>query len=244
MKRILAVVEYDGTAYQGWQKQINGQTIQNQIEKVLSKILNCPIAIYGSGRTDAGVHALGQTFHFDVEKKIEDLKLFKHSINCLLQKDIRIKSLKYVNHNFHARLNAKSKTYMYLFSLNELSAFNYPFICDVHGELNFELFKRCLNLFVGRHNFINYTSKEEDELGYVRTIHNISIKHTKNIYRIDFQGDGFMRYMIRFIVGTCLACGLGKTSFEDIKRSLIDFSMKFAPIKAPAKGLFLVKVKY
>lgn len=243
-KNVLAVVEYDGSNYQGWQSQVNGITIQDNIEKVLSKILNGPIKIYGSGRTDAGVHALGQTFNFLLNKEVEDLNLLKHSFNCLLPNDIKIKSLKYVPLNFNARFNAKEKIYQYRFCIDEANVFDFPYVSIVHKPFDLDKLKEALNLFIGKHCFINFTSKPDDQDNFIRNIFNITLKKNKNCYGITFVGDGFMRYMIRFIVGTCFAYAKGQIELEKIKYYLNDTNRHITTFKAESKGLFLIKVKY
>ena len=122
--KIKAIVEYLGTYYHGWQKQINERSVQEEIEKVLSQILNTPTSIYGSGRTDAGVHAKGQTFHFELNKDI-DLDRLLYSSNMLLPSDIHIKSFEVVDDDFHARFSAKKKHYKYLINTGDKNPFNF-----------------------------------------------------------------------------------------------------------------------
>lgn len=241
--RLLAVVEYDGTSYAGWQYQPDQISVQETIEKAISQIRNTPTKIFGSGRTDAGVHALGQTFHFDIEEA-RDLNKFKHSINCVLPKDIRILSLKVVPDDFHARLSAKEKTYEYRINLKEESAFNYKFEELIDPPLDLEEMKKCAAIFVGKHCFQNFTTKEEDEDNFVREIYEIVLGEHDNYLSIKFRGNGFMRYMIRLIVGSLIQVGRHKLSIKEVKEVLD--SPKRLPVsyKADAKGLFLVEVKY
>ena len=121
--RILGIVQYDGTNFIGWQIQPEGRSVQEEIEKVISRILDTPTKIHGSGRTDAGVHALAQTFHFDTNKEDIDLGKLRYSINCLLPLDIHVVSLSIVDENFHARYDVSSKTYLYSLSLGEYDVF-------------------------------------------------------------------------------------------------------------------------
>ena len=157
--RILGDVSYKGTAYQGWQKQIDAPTIQGTIEAVLSKILNEEINIQGSGRTDAGVHANHQYFHFDLNKEF-DLDRLRYSANCLLPKDIFINKFKVVSDDFHARFSAKGKTYTYLIRFDERNPFNYDFETNVPYEVDVNLLYQMLKLFEGKHDFKDFTSKD------------------------------------------------------------------------------------
>ncbi len=244
--RVLCCVSYKGTAYQGWQKQKDAPTIQEEIEKVFSKILDTEITIYGSGRTDSGVHAQRQYFHFDLNKDV-DLGKLRYSVNCLLPKDIFINEIKVVDDDFHARFSAKNKKYVYLIRLDERSPFNYELETIIPTEIDVNLLSTALKIFEGTHNFRDFTSKEEDEDGYIRSIYLVEtsyIEQTKQ-FIITFIGNGFMRYMVRDIVGTALAVASGK---EDIKYITYHLSKKdnreIVPYKAPSQGLYLADVKY
>ena len=244
--RYLAIVSYKGTNYCGWQKQTISKlpSIEETIEKVLSRILNKETKIYGSGRTDAGVHALGQTFHFDVEKEIDCSKLV-HSLNELLPEDIRICSLNKVEEDFHARFSAKSKTYVYKIRNAKLSS---PFKSDLEytlGQtLDVEKMVGASKLFIGEHNYQNFTSKEVDDSNFVRNINGIDIYQDKENIEISMTGNGFMRYMVRMIVGNLIQVGLGKLTKEDIKANLESKVRKPSSYKAPAYGLYLKSVLY
>ena len=244
--RYLAKVSYRGTAFCGWQKQTVSKlpSIEESIEKVLSRILSNNIKIYGSGRTDAGVHALGQTFHFDSPKEL-DVNRTAHSLNELLPEDIRILSLEKVSDDFHARFNAKSKTYLYKIRNCKVSD---PFSSDLEYTLGqkFDVTKmvEASKLFIGEHNFQNFTSKEQDDEKFTRNIGEIDIKTKGNNIEILITGNGFMRYMVRMIVGNLIQVGLGKLTSEDIKKALEDKERKPSSYKAPGYGLYLVEVKY
>lgn len=241
--RILGVVSYVGTSYHGWQKQVGDNSVQEEIEKVLSQILNTPISIYGSGRTDAGVHALGQTFHFDVFKEI-DINRLRYSLNMLLPSSIYIKSLKIVDDAFHARFSALGKHYRYSLYLNERVPFLdgralfYPY------EFDLDLFKKALDKFKGKHNYQDFTSKEEDNDGFIRTIKSIDVSTTDKLINIDIIGDGFMRYMIRDIIGTSLAIASKKEELNYIDDHLDQKNRNIVSYKSEASGLYLVEVYY
>ena len=243
--RILAIVSYKGTNYYGWQKQPNQITVQETIETVLSTYFNEMISIVGSGRTDAGVHAIGQRFHFDVSKESLDFEKTMYSLNRMLPNDIKIVDLERVDSDFHARYNAKTKTYIY--SLETVS--KDVFFNDMHYVYPYpfdeEVFSDALTHFIGVHNFKNFTSKEEDEDNFVREIKSIVVENADNLYHIKLKGTGFMRYMIRFIIGAALDVMNGKYSVEDIDNALKDDApRKIFSSKAPACGLFLYEVEY
>jgi len=242
--RYLAVVKYNGTHFQGWQKQISDITIQGEIERVLSQLLDAATSICGSGRTDAGVHALGQRFHFDVAKGIVDLEKFRYAANRLLMRDIHIVSLSAISDDFHARFSAKSKVYRYLINTGEADPFNEDFIFQLLRPLDVETMIKAGLLFYGRHDFRNFTSKEEDEADFVREITGIHILKDGGILAIEVVGDGFMRYMVRMMAGALIEVGLGHLNVEQLA-SLIDTKEReIVNYKAPSCGLYLVDVIY
>ena len=242
--RILGVCSYKGTNYYGWQKQVGFVSVQSTIEEVLSKVYDSPINITGSGRTDAGVHALRQYFHFDTEKE-KDLKQLAYSLNKMLPEDIKILSFERVADDFHARYNAVRKIYEYRIVLKNKDPFMDQLAFVYPMELDFDLFKDALNKFVGKHNYQDFTSKEEDEGGFIREIYEIKVSKEDNNISVIFEGNGFMRYQIRNMIGAAINVANKK---EDI--SFIDYHLKEDKIreivsyKAPASCLYLVDVLY
>lgn len=241
--RIKGIVSYKGNNYHGWQKQIGDNSIEEEIEKVLSKVLDEPINIYASGRTDAKVHAYGQVFHFDTNKE-PDLSKLTYSINMMLNDDIKIISLEKVDDNFHARYSAKAKIYEYKILLGSKDPFNYDthYLCPY--PIDIDLLKESLKKFIGVHDFRNLSSKEEDEDDFVREIYSIDIDHSNDEINIIFKGNGFMRYMIRYMVGVALAISYHKEDISYIDSLLDTKERKITSYKAPAEGLYLVKVEY
>lgn len=241
--KIFAIVEYLGTSYHGWQKQPNANSIQEEIEKVLSQILNTETPIYGAGRTDAGVHAKGQTFHFEINKEV-DLDKLLYSANMMLPNDIHIKFFKVTDDDFHARYSAKKKHYRYLINTGDKNPFIfgrtlfYPYPFDILK------FIECLDKFEGTHNYQDFTSKEEDEDGFIRTIESIDVKQEEDDISIDLVGDGFMRYMIRDIIGTALAIASGKEDISFIDKHLDSTNREIVSYKAGSEGLYLIDVIY
>lgn len=236
-------LSYDGTNYDGWQIQVNPGSIQEEVEKVLSTILNTPTKVYASGRTDKGVHAFRQAMHFD-SKEIKDIGKFVYSLNSLLPEDIHVARMKQVPDTFEARYSVKSKTYEYLINVGEYDVFRRNHIYQFLRPLDVEKMKDCLEVFIGEHIFQNFTSKDKDKSNFVRTIYKASIEVDKNIIKLSFTGNGFMRYMVRMLVGTLIEVGLGKLTKEEVISILNQKERKVVSFKAPSCGLYLVDVSY
>ena len=247
--RVFCVVAYKGTNYYGWEKQVGQVSVQGEIEKAIGKILNTEINIYGSGRTDAGVHASGQTFHFDINETKYEASELMYRINCVLPIDIKLVSLEYLKEDdFHSRYNAKSKEYQYRLSLSAKQPFRYD-VCWLlkTKEFDMDLFKEALNKFEGQHNFQNFTSKEEDKDNFIREIYSINVGfdgENDEIF-VNFVGNGFMRYQIRYMVGTAVAIATKKEKMSFIDDKLKDTKIRsIVSYKAQPQGLCLVKVNY
>ena len=242
--RVRGVCSYKGTNYYGWQKQVGFVSVQSTIEEVLSKVYDTQISITGSGRTDAGVHALKQYFHYDTNKE-KDLKQLCYSLNKMLPDDIKILSLEIVDDDFHSRYNAKKKIYEYRIVLKNKDPFQDELAFVYPMEFDFSLFKNALDKFVGKHNYQDFTSKEEDEGGFVREIYEINVIKNDNDIKVRFVGNGFMRYQIRNMIGAAISVANKKEQLdfidyhlkEDKKREIISY-------KSPANGLYLVDVVY
>jgi len=243
--RLFAVVSYRGTNYQGWQRQPNVITIQEEIEKTLSQYFNREIVISGAGRTDSGVHALGQTFHFDVDLEDIDLDRFLYSINCMLPADIKIEDIEQVDDDFHARFSAKEKVYSYQMVLRSKDPLFYDIMYTCPYKLDLKAMEEALTYFIGEHNFKNFTSKEEDKDNFVRNVYDITFENNGDYVNIIFRGNGFMRYMIRYMVGTALEVARGRMTLEEVKALLDENSERnIVSFKAPAEGLLLLEVRY
>ena len=245
MMKILGICSYKGTNYYGWQKQVGFISVQEKIEKVISQVYDTPITIYGSGRTDAGVHALKQYFHY-VSNKEKDLNQLAYALNKMLPEDIKILSLKEVNDDFHSRYSAKQKIYEYRILLTNKDPFNDDLMYVYPLSLDVALLEKALKKFEGTHNYQDFTSKEEDEDNFIRTIYSVNIFKEDNLLKIRFTGNGFMRYQIRDMIGTAIAVAAGKESLDFIDKHLLDNKVKREIIsyKSPACGLYLVDVIY
>ncbi len=243
MPRYLATVSYDGTNYYGFQKQNDQVTIQGILEEKISQILNQDTIIYGSGRTDAKVHAYGQTFHFNTSKLL-DLGKFRYSLNCILPKDIHIIDIQEVSDEVHARFSALAKVYTYVVNQGEDSPFLRNYTYHLGQKLDIDKMKKASRSITGSHCFRNFTSKEEDKDEFVRMIHFIDFEEKDDLLYITFAGNGFMRYMIRMLAGSLIAIGLGKENADFFKCRLITEEREVVSYKAPAHGLYLKKVYY
>ena len=242
--RVLGVCSYKGTNYYGWQKQVGFVSVQSTIEEVLSKVYDSPINITGSGRTDAGVHAFRQYFHYDCSKE-KDLKQLVYALNKMLPEDIKILSLEVVDDDFHSRYNAKKKIYEYRIVLKNKDPFQDQLAFVYPMEFDFDLFKAALNKFVGKHNYQDFTSKEEDEGGFVREIYKINVTKKDNDVTVRFIGNGFMRYQIRNMIGAAINVANKKEGLEFIDYHLKeDKKREIISYKSPANGLYLVDVLY
>lgn len=243
--RILGTTSYKGTNYAGWQRQPNVLSIQEVIETNLSKYFNREVTIYGAGRTDAGVHAYGQRFHFDIDVDVLDIDRLLYSLNKMLPDDIKIIDLEEVEDSFHARFSATGKCYAYSILLTAKEPFFYDTAYLFPKELDVELFTEALRKFEGIHNFKNFTSKEEDEKGFIRNIYSIDVQSNESVIYVILRGSGFMRYMIRYIIGYALDVATNKYTLESIDDLLDDNSERqVVSSKAPANGLALVNVEY
>ena len=242
--RILGVCSYKGTNYYGWQKQVGFVSVQSTIEEVLSKVYDSPINITGSGRTDAGVHALRQYFHYDANKE-KDLKQLCYAMNKMLPEDIKILSLEVVDDSFHSRYSAKKKIYEYRILLKNKDPFQDDLAYVYPMDFDIALFKEALNKFVGKHNYQDFTSKEEDEGGFVREIYKINVIKNDNDIKVKFVGNGFMRYQIRNMIGAAISVANKKESLDFIDNHLKHTTIReIVAYKAPASGLYLVDVLY
>ena len=246
MHRYQVLIEYVGTNFIGWQIQPKGVSIQKLIQIKISKLLKQKINLIGSGRTDAGVHAIGQSAHFDCKKKIENLDNFLKSLNYFLNNQlISIIKIKKRNLNFHARFSAKQRIYRYvIFNRVSKPSIEKDRVWHIRKKLNLKLMKRGAKKLLGVHDFSTFRSSNCSAKSPIKTITSIKVKVTKNRIEIIFKSKSFLQQQIRSMVG-CLKY-LGETKWDLKKFEKIFKSKKrilCAP-PAPAHGLFLEKVIY
>ena len=225
----------------------NNQTVQSEIEKALTKInSNNDVTIQASGRTDAGVHAFNQKAHFDIDTILDCDKL-KHSLNSLIPDDIYIKGIVNVADDFHARYNVKAKEYIYKINMGTYNPIEKDYIYQYNKRLDVSEMERALKYLEGTHDFKSFTKCDEEKDDYIRTIVQTNLERdSKNINKItiSFLGTGFLRYMVRNMVGMLIEIGEGKYKSEDIIKILEAKDRTQAGICAPACGLYLKDVFY
>jgi len=247
------VIAYDGTAYGGWQIQKNALSIQELIQKALSTILRAPVTVNASGRTDAGVHALGQVAHFTYPDSLDFFKLLR-SVNALLPPDIRILSLSLASPSFHARFSSTGKVYHYYLYLDRIAdPFSRLYSYHPPHLIDLSLLKQAAQHFIGTHDFTSFANNRRTPItgDNRRTLQRIEFlekgpwdRENKHMLCLSFEGSGFLYKMVRNIVGTLLAVCAGKIALEDIPRLLAARDRKIAGPAAPAHALFLIEVKY
>lgn len=251
MRTVKLLIAFDGTGYCGWQRQKNGLSIQEEIERALSIICNENIILHGAGRTDAGVHARGMTAHFKTNSKVDGTALQK-GLNSLLPGAIRILEAGDQSANFHARFSALAKTYHYTIFTGQvmppdwrLYIHHLPFTQDLSSM------EQCLEELLGTHDFSSFeTTGSRDKnntsgRGGVRTIYHARlIEPEEYIVQLQFTGDGFLRHMVRNMTGTLLEVGRGKRTVEEFIQILHHRDRNQAGATAPSCGLSLVKVHY
>ncbi len=240
--RYLVNISYDGTLFYGFQIQNDFRTVEQEIEEKLSKILNKETKIIGCSRTDKGVHANDFYFHFDTEKEIDNSKL-KKSLNDMLTDEIYIKSIEKVNNEFHARYNVKNKEYLYIINTGIYEPTKRNIELEYNKKINTELLKEASIYLLGTHDFKSFTSDNEKD-NYIRTINYINFETDEYLLKIYINADGFLKYMVRNIIGLFLEINEGKKKIEDIKYILESKNREELGIKALPVGLYLNKVNF
>lgn len=245
MPNFKITIEYDGTAYHGWQRQAEDRTIQGELENALMAMTGDSITVTGSGRTDAGVHALNQVANFRCATLLTS-EVFLKGLNSLLPDDIVITSCKVVPEKFHARYDVKSKVYHYKI-LNRLipAAICRQYAWHIRKKLDLIAMQEALCCIIGSHDFKSFEGSGSPRAATVRRIISADLSKADHDYMVlKIEGDGFLKFMVRNIVGTLVDVGLGKITPEDFKKILASKDRNLAGITAPAHGLFLMEVKY
>ena len=245
MRNIRLLIEYDGTNYHGWQIQPNGITVQEVLEKNLAIMTRQRVRLVGSGRTDAGVHALGQVANFQTSASIP-LKGFHRGLNSLLPPDIVIKSVEEAAADFNAQLLAKRKTYLYTILNREIpSAVHRNYSWHYPIPLNVESLQVSAQLLVGKKNFASFQAADADTGNPIREVFRADWFAGKAPFLcFAIEAEGFLKQMVRNIVGTLVDVGRGKISIEEFERILKAKDRRQAKMTAPPQGLFLMKVEY
>jgi len=244
MKRVLLTIEYDGSGFYGWQKQNGMRTVQGEVEKALAIVTGTECEVFASGRTDAGVHALGQTAHFDLNVPVPISKL-ADVLNSLLPDDISIKKAKYVEDDFHARFSIKRKCYEYrVYIGTRKQALKSRYQAWVKNPLDIDKMIKAGKMFLGKHNFQGYCASAATVSDYSRTIHDIRISKKGEMIIFEVEGSGFLYNMVRILVGTLIDIGRGKLTEKSAKEALDTQDRSKAGVTMPPNGLYLKWTKY
>ena len=245
MRNFRIVLQYEGTKYQGWQKQEStDNTIQGKLEKILSKMTGAPVEVHGAGRTDAGVHAKGQVAHFKLETELSETEIMSY-INQYLPEDIGVISIKEAGERFHARLNATGKIYQYRIWNSDIpSVFDRRYMHIEKRQLDIDKMRKAAQILEGTHDFKAFTSTKKGKKSTVRTIWHIEIEKLGTEVCITYKGDGFLYHMVRILSGTLMEVGLSERSVESVEETLSSLERQNAGFLAPAKGLTLMEVLY
>lgn len=245
MRNFRIVLQYEGTKYQGWQKQEStDNTIQGKLESILSKMTGVPTEVHGAGRTDAGVHARGQVAHFKMDTTMSENEILTY-INRYLPEDIAVISVKEAGERFHARLNATGKLYQYRILNSAVPAvFDRRYVHTVEKQLDLKKMQAAASLLEGTHDFKAFTSNKRGKKSTVRTIWSIEIKKCGDEVVLNYRGDGFLYHMVRILTGTLIEVGLSERTVESVEDILNSLERQNAGFLAPAKGLTLMEVLY
>jgi len=245
VRNIKLTIEYDGTAFHGWQIQPGLRTIQGVIKERIAQITQGEVNLIGAGRTDAGVHAFGQVANFQTESFIELIAL-QRGLNSLLSPDIVIKGIEEVEEGFHARFSARSKIYEYhILNRSYPSALLRAYAWFIPHQLDLASMERCGRLLIGSHDFSSFRASGDESRHSVREVIRLEIERRQgDLIVIVIEANAFLREMVRSIVGTLVDVGRGKTTLEEFEKIFQARDRRQAGMTAPAQGLFLVEVKY
>jgi tRNA pseudouridine38-40 synthase len=244
-KNFKLIIEYDGSRYHGWQRQKEDLTVQGEIEKALKEMTSKAVTVIGSGRTDAGVHAEGQVANFKCETRLEPASLMK-GLNSLLAPDIVIKACEQVSASFHARYNAKSKIYHYKILNRPIpAAIGRQYSWFIRQALNQDAMRAAISHIIGLHDFKAFEATGSPRQRTTRQVFSAALSERKDSLLIfHIEADGFLRCMVRNMVGTLVDVGRKKLTAADFKRVLDSRDRSLAGATAPAHGLTLIKVNY
>ncbi len=244
MKNFKIVLEYDGSKYNGWQKQGNTKnTIEYKFLEILKKMTGKQAEIFASGRTDSGVHAKGQVANFKIETDMSDGEVLLY-INTYLPEDIRVLSCVEADERFHSRLNAKKKTYMYRICLGKPSVFERKYVYATDKALDVEKMKEAAKHFTGRHDFKAFCTKQKMKKSTIREIYSLDVVQKGEEIDIIVCGNGFLYNMVRIISGTLFKVGTGEFSPEYVKKIIEEKNRENAGDTLPPNGLVLLSVEY
>ena len=244
MRTYKLTIAYDGTRYQGWQRQPDTErTIQGTLERTICTLKGYPVEVNGSGRTDGGVHAKAQTASICLPGKVEE-EVFLKELNQMLPEDIRVTGVELVKNGFHARYSASGKQYVYTIDTREKAdVFTRKYCFHYPEHLDIKAMRAAAECLTGKHDFAAFTDRNEDQ-STIRTIYDIRIEEHGNKVRIIYEGNGFMYHTVRILTGTLLEVGIGKRTLEETKGLLDGGERRQAGFLVSACGLMLKEVYY
>lgn len=251
-KNILLTLSYDGSNFNGWQRQKSGErTVQEEMEMAIEELLHCPVTLYGSGRTDSGVHALEQAANFYSPLLSIPVKNYVRALNDLLPSDIRVKSAVEVEHNFNARKNATSRTYRYYISCKENEDFLLRrYTWALREKFDADILNSLIEPLIGEHDFSSFCSSKDENKSKCRFIESADFFYSDFLFSLsrvlvfEVTASSFLYNMIRILVGTLCFAASKKLGVEFIQDLLLKKDRRKAFITAPARGLFLYKVSF
>lgn len=245
MRTIKLTIQYDGTEYYGWQMQASHSTVQQVLQEALAIVCNHPVVLHGSGRTDTGVHALGQVAHFKTHSRI-DMPQLQKGLNCLLPPDVVIAGAVEAPPEFHARFDATLRTYWYIImNTSAPSPFYRRYAWHIRKPLDLDAMRASAGELVGMHDFSSFQAREREDVCTVREVRRVRLKRVgPALLLFEIQATSFLRHMVRGIVGTLVDAGLGKLNAADMQDILKAHDRSRAGVTAPARGLFLKEVRY
>jgi len=244
------LIQYDGTEFHGWQVQNEQRTVQGELERVLSLLEDAAVHVAGSGRTDAGVHAEGQVANVKLNRGFEPDKL-RTAINGNSWRDLRVMRVEEEDDDFHARFSARGKTYLYrVVNANVMSPFWSRYAHHERRPLDIPRMVEASRFFLGEHDWTAFSNAQSDSENKVRTINEFRIdsvwdsRARASVLEFKISGNGFLRYMVRSIIGTMLEVGRGEKDSDTIQTAIVTGNRELAGITAPANGLTLQEVHY
>ena len=245
MRNIRLLIQYEGTRYQGWQRQESSEnTIQGRLEKLLSQMCSEKVELQGSGRTDAGVHAMGQVANFHTNSSLSTEEMLQY-INTYLPQDIAVVQVTEAAERFHSRLNATGKCYQYrVWNSSVPNVFLRRYALEYPQTLDIEAMRQAASGFLGEHDFKSFTSTKKGKKSTVRRIDSIDIVQEGNLITFTFRGNGFLYHMVRILMGTLLEVGEGRRTAASIPELIAAKSREEAGPLVPSKGLMLKEVYY
>ncbi|MBR4026035.1 MAG: tRNA pseudouridine(38-40) synthase TruA [Lachnospiraceae bacterium] len=245
MKNYKIIIQYDGTRYKGWQVQKStDMTIQGKLQAVLEQLVQYPVEVIGSGRTDAGVHAIGQVANFHLKEGFSNEEILEY-LNQYLPMDIAVTDIEEVEERFHSRYHATSKTYVYRIHTSTIpNVFERKYMYTYTETLDIEKMKEAAAYLIGTHDFLAFCGNKKMKKSTVRTITDITIEKSDSELQLSFTGDGFLQNMIRIITGTLIEVGSGRKSPYEVREILEKKDRTLAGYTAPSEGLILKRVKY